>query len=63
MQTPCFLSRHVYAPARHLLEGLPVSEWDESGYRRTLVDYRENGMVAADLFELPDDYERFSPGE
>lgn len=63
MQSPCFLSRHVYTPARHLQEGLPVSEWDETGYRRTLVDYRENAMVDADLFELPEDYERFRPGE
>lgn len=63
MLSPCFLSRHVYTPARHLLGGLPVSEWDETGYRRTLVDYRENAMVDADLFELPEDYERFRPGE
>jgi hypothetical protein len=63
MLTPCFLSRHVYTPARHLLAGLPISEWDETGYRRTLVDYRENTTVGADLFELPQDYVTFRPGE
>jgi hypothetical protein len=63
MQTPCFLSRRVYTPARHLLAGLPVSEWDETGYRRTLVDYRETATVGTQLFELPEDYERFRPGE
>ena len=63
MQTPCFLSRYVYTPARHLLAGLPVSEWDETGYRRTLVDYRENATVSADLFVLPEGYEKFRPGE
>jgi hypothetical protein len=63
MLTPCFLSRHVYTPARHLLAGLPISEWDETGYRRTLVDYRENATVGAELFELPEGYERFRPGE
>jgi hypothetical protein len=63
MLTPCFLSRHVYAPARHLLAGLPISEWDDTGYRRTLVDYQENMRVAADLFELPEGYTRFRPGE
>lgn len=62
MLTPCFLSRHVYAPARHLLAGLPISEWDETGYRRMLVDYRENATVDAGLFELPEGYERFRPG-
>lgn len=59
MRTPCFLSRYVYTPARHLHDGLPVSEWDEAGYRRTLVDYQENATVDAALFELPEGYERF----
>ena len=61
MQTPCFLSRYVYVPARHLRHGLPISEWDESGYRRTLVDYREDETVKADLFTLPETYEKFRP--
>jgi len=62
MQTPCFLSRYVYTPDRHLRYGLPVSEWDESGYRRTLMDFREDETVAAGLFTLPEGYERFRPG-
>jgi hypothetical protein len=61
MQTPCFLSRYVYTPARHLRNGLPISEWDEEGYRRTLVDFREGEAVPADLFVLPDGYERIRP--
>jgi len=62
MQTPCFLSRYVYTPARHLRYGLPVSEWDDSGYQRVLLDYREGATVAAGLFALPVEYERFRPG-
>jgi hypothetical protein len=62
MQTPCFLSRYVYAPARHLHYGLPISVWDESGYHRTLLDFKEGERVAADLFVLPERYERFRPG-
>jgi hypothetical protein len=61
MQTPCFLSRYVYAPARHLRHGLPVQEWDETGYRRTLVDFSEGKIVDAGLFTLPETYERFRP--
>jgi hypothetical protein len=63
MLTPCFLTRHVYAPARHLLAGLPIDEWDDTGYRRTLVDFQENAAVDTGLFELPKGYERFQPGE
>lgn len=61
MRTPCFLSRYVYAPARHLRHGLPIQEWDETGYRRTLVDFTEEESVDAGLFTLPQTYERFSP--
>jgi len=63
MQTPCFLSRYVYLPARHFQHGLPISEWDETGYRRTLVDFREGEKVASGLFTLPDGYESFRPGQ
>jgi hypothetical protein len=63
MQTPCFLSRYVYAPARQYRDGLPVQEWDNTGYFRTLTDFSENETVPAALFELPGAYERFNPGQ
>ena len=63
MQTPCFLSRYVYAAARQYRDGLPVQEWDDTGYFRTLTDFSENETVPAALFELPGAYERFSPGQ
>ena len=64
MQSPCFLSRYVYRPARHMLEGLPVREWDAEGYQRTLVDYGEKLQVPGSLFVLPDGYTqtRLEPG-
>lgn len=62
MQTPCFLSRYVHAPSRHYRDGLPVQEWDETGYFRTLTDFGANETVPAALFVLPAEYERFSPG-
>jgi hypothetical protein len=58
MQTPCFLSRYVYRPARHFTQGLPVREWDDSGYLRMLVDYGEKQKFSRSLFVLPDGYER-----
>ena len=62
MQTPCFLARYAYAPERHLLEGLPVQEWDSAGYRRTLTDFRTGESVSRELFELPQDFERLQLG-
>ena len=59
MQTPCFLSRYVYRPARHYMEGLPVREWDAEGYLRTLMDFGEKRSVSPGLFVLPDGYEQF----
>lgn len=59
MQTPCFLSRYAYRPARHYREGLPVREWDAAGYLRTLEDFGERKGVSRSLFVLPDDYEQF----
>ena len=59
MQTPCFLSRYVYRPARHYREGLPVREWDGEGYLRTLVDYGEKQKFSRSMFVLPAGYEQF----
>ncbi len=59
MQTPCFLSRYVYRPARHYREGLPVREWDSEGYLRTLMDFGKNHSVSPGLFVVPDGYEQF----
>jgi hypothetical protein len=63
LQSPCFLMRFVYAPARHLRQGIPIQEWDDAGYHRSLTDYREAEQVTNDLFRLPDGYERFSLSE
>jgi hypothetical protein len=63
MQSGCFLTRYVYAPARHLRQGLPIREWDDEGYRRHLVDYREDEQVTGDLFRLPEGYQRYFLGE
>lgn len=63
MRTPCFLSRYVYAPARQFQYGLPLQEWDSSGYSRSLVNFSDREMMPLSLFELPEDYDSFSPGQ
>ena len=61
-RTPCFLSRYIYTPARHLEQGLPVEVWDAAGYRRMLVDYSEAVSVPQHLFTLPPEYTEFALG-
>jgi len=63
MQTPCFLSRYAYAPAWHLQYGLPLQEWDSSGYKKSLVDFSDDEAMPLTLFKLPAGYARFSPGQ
>lgn len=62
-QTPCFVTRYLYAPARHLNHGVPLEEWDEEGDRRRLLDYDAAFSADAALFRIPPAYVRYAPGE
>ena len=61
--TPCLLARLVYARQSFLSRGLPLAEWDESGYRRRLMDFHRVEDLPADTFLIPPDYEHFQIGE
>lgn len=61
-RTPCYLSRYIYAPDRQLEKGLPIQEWDSSGYRRTLTDFRDKVTIEPGLFVLPSGYDRYTLG-
>ncbi len=61
-QTPCFLSRYIYAPGRHLAQGLPIQLWDSSGFRRALVNFSANENVPQALFEVPSEYPEITIG-
>jgi len=60
MQTPCFLSRYVYASGRLYDNGLPIQIWDASGFYRALTDFSDEDSVAESLFEVPDSYQQLS---
>lgn len=60
MRTGCFMIQYLYAPARHLLSGLPVREWDKDGKTRQLLDL-QTVPVDSGLFELPQGYRQYSP--
>lgn len=63
MRTPCFLSRYAYAPERHYLQGLPIQEWDETGYRRALVNFSAGDSVSRTLFDVPASYQLYHIGD
>lgn len=63
IRTPCFLSRYVYASARHYTHGLPVQLWDDSGYDSSLTDFSADETVSSALFEVPEDYESILLGQ
>lgn len=54
---------NVFLPSRYLDYGLPIWHEDMRGARRRLVDYKTDVKVEPGLFELPQDYTRFSIDE
>jgi hypothetical protein len=61
-RTPCYLSRYIYAAGRHLEQGLPVQVWDNSGFRRALVNFSASEDVSRHLFSVPTDYREITIG-
>lgn len=57
MRTPCFLARHVLAPAWQWELGFMIRGWDDRGIGIDLLDFRERVPVQDSLFEVPADYE------
>jgi len=55
-QTPCFLSRYLYATDFHLQQGIPLVDWSQQGQRRELLDYETGVELDEGLFELPDGF-------
>jgi len=55
-QTPCFLSRYLYATDFHLQQGIPLLDWGQEGHRRELLDYQTGVELDEGLFELPDGF-------
>ena len=62
LRTPCFLSRYIHAPGRHLGQGLPVQVWDDGGFRRALINFSEQTNVSNYLFEVPSEYRQVTIG-
>lgn len=56
MQTPCFLSRYLYATDFHLSRGMLLADWDSAGERRELTGYENSVTVDDGLFVVPGDY-------
>jgi len=59
----CDLAVNIYYATKHLETGLPLREWDQNGYLKFMVDYRENFKFDEAKFKLPEGYKEFSVGE
>jgi hypothetical protein len=56
LQTPCFLSRYLYASDFHVARGMPLADWNAAGKRREMTRYRTDMSVDEKLFVVPDDF-------
>jgi len=55
-QNRCELVLNVYEPVRTLTQGLPIMEWNDQGFRRSLADYQVDVPIDAAKFRLPEGY-------
>lgn len=60
-QTPCFLSRYLYASDFHFARGMVLADWNESGDRREMTSYKTQVPIDDSLFVVPGDF-RVIPG-
>lgn len=49
----CDLVRNVFDPALGSVRGVPLRQWDDRGYRRTLTDFDLSFQAAPELFRVP----------
>ncbi len=56
MQTPCFLSRYLYATDFPLRQGMLLADWNQAGERRELTGFKRDLVVDDALFEVPQSY-------
>lgn len=62
----CDLALNVFHNSKHLQHGLPIREWDQHGFQRFLLDYREKYKMDEAKLSLPKAdkaYTRFSISE
>jgi len=57
---PCDLALNIFHTTKHLTHGLPIREWDEKGYLRFLINYRDPFDIDARQLVVPQDYQSFS---
>lgn len=61
LRTPCFLANTVFSTDYHLDQGMPLLEWRADTLHKELLKYETDVELPESLFELPRDYNYFSP--
>lgn len=60
MHNACDMSMNTFATGQHFQYGFPVQEWTPTGTGRGLIDFDVNYKADKKLFELPENYQRYS---
>jgi hypothetical protein len=60
MLDACDLSVNIFHATKHLDHGMPIREWDQKGYQRFLVKYKEDLQIDKSEYLIPDNYHRYS---
>lgn len=57
---PCDLAVNIFHASMHLKNGVPLREWDQRGFLKFLVNYKENFDIKPEKLVIPEEYRRFS---
>ncbi|MDH5518083.1 MAG: hypothetical protein OEY36_09755 [Gammaproteobacteria bacterium] len=63
MRTPCLLIDQVYNTGSVYERGIPLQQWHVNGLQRVLSSYATDKKVQAQLFQLPENYKKYSMGD
>lgn len=63
MHDACDMTMTTFKPARQFQFGFPIQEWGKRNYARSLVDYNVEYKAKPELFQLPEDYKRYTVQE
>jgi len=56
----CELALNIFYATKHWGNGVPLREWDQKGYLKFMIDYREGFTMKSENLTIPADYRQYS---